>query len=95
MAAFEGIDEDAIAEALEAAEGANDGARVVELLGAAAKLDDGESVCEAVADVLLRHAHSLDALPPRSRREALERKQAIAGTRHALAQLLAPAPRTS
>ena len=77
MAAFEGIDEDAIAEALEAAEGANDGARVVELLGAAAKLDDGESVCEAVADVLLRLAHSPllpAALPPRSRREALGRE---------------------
>ena len=41
MAAFEGMDEDAITEALEAAEGANDGARVVGLLGAAAKLDDG------------------------------------------------------
>ena len=42
-----------------------------------AKLDDGESVCEAVADVLLRLAHSPllpAALPPRSRREALGRE---------------------
>ena len=93
MAAFEGMDEDAITEALEAAEGANDGARVVGLLGAAAKLDDGESVCEAVADVLLRLAHSpllqRRTLPPRSRREALERKQALA-LYYALAQLLVP-----